>query len=107
MSFQRDAPAVLYDGADLAGSLIFFIANLSSFVRVHPRRGKQKAIQSSEIAVDTKILDMLLDTVDGSLLARLKTPRQLLAAYLDEFAQPVVADRREMGSGAGRHAAQQ
>ena len=46
-----------------------------------------------------------LDAVDRRLLALLKQPRRLLAAQLDERADAVVADRREMRRGARGHAA--
>ena len=51
------------------------------------------------------LFDDLLDAVDGGLLALLEQLRGFLSAQLDQRAQTVIADRREMSGGARGHAA--
>ena len=106
MALERDALTVFGGGADLAGGLILLVACLSGFLFSHPGRRKEKAVQSPEIAVDAKVLYVVLDTVDGRRLALLKPPPQFLAADFDEFAQPVIADGCQMGGCARSHASE-
>ncbi len=70
-----------------------------------PSAGNRKPSSAPEGAVDVELAHDRLDAVDGRLLALLEQPGHLLAAQVDQAADGVVADRRQVRGRARGHAA--
>ncbi len=65
---------------------------------------KEMAIEPPEVAVDAEVLHVAFDAVDGGGLALIPELGRLLATAADQLVEPVIALRRQMRRGAGRHA---
>ena len=83
----------------------FLLPLIAGFLGLNTHCRKQEGVEPTEIAIYTEFANDLFDARDGSFLALLEEPRHLLAAQIDQRAQPIVANRREMRCRSRRHAA--
>jgi hypothetical protein len=102
---ERHALGVFDGGASLPCCLELLVELLLRLLPLHVFRRKEKAVEPPEGAVDVELGHDRLDAVDGRLLALLEQPGHLLAAQVDQAADGIVADRRQVRRRARGHAA--
>ena len=99
MSLERNSARIFDRNADLLCRIEFGI----EVRRVASDGWKEEAVNTAEIAGDVLLSLDLVDPVHGRRLARVIGLGGIAAPELDDGIERVVANRNQMGGGAGRH----